>query len=103
MDELAKRFPQDLTYNVFFDTTAFVTSTIAEVIRTLGEAFVLVAVAVFLFLGKLRTTIIPLIAVPVSIIGTFAVMLAIGYSANTVALLALRLAIGIAVAAAIGV
>ena len=97
METLAKRFPQDLTYNVFFDTTVFVTSTIAEVIRTLGEAFVLVAVVVFLFLGKLRTTIIPLIAVPVSIIGTFAVMLAIGYSANTVSLLALVLAIGIVV------
>jgi hydrophobic/amphiphilic exporter-1 (mainly G- bacteria), HAE1 family len=97
MDELAKRFPQDLTYNVFFDTTVFVTSTIAEVIRTLGEAFVLVAIVVFLFLGKLRTTIIPLIAVPVSIVGTFAVMLAIGYSANTVSLLALVLAIGIVV------
>src|SRR5258707_6119432 len=97
MDELAKRFPQDLTYSVFFDTTVFVTSTITEVIRTLAEAFVLVAVVVFLFLGKLRTSIIPLIAVPVSIIGTFAVMLAIGYSANTVSLLALVLAIGIVV------
>jgi HAE1 family hydrophobic/amphiphilic exporter-1 len=97
LDDLAKRFPQDLTYSVFFDTTVFVTSTINEVIRTLGEAFVLVAIVVFLFLGKLRTTIIPLIAVPVSIIGTFAVMLAIGYSANTVSLLALVLAIGIVV------
>ena len=97
MDDLAKRFPQDLTYNVFFDTTVFVTSTINEVIRTLGEAFILVAIVVFLFLGKLRTTIIPLIAVPVSIIGAFAVMLAIGYSANTVSLLALVLAIGIVV------
>ncbi len=97
MDELAKRFPNDLTYSVFFDTTVFVTSTIDEVIRTLGEAFVLVAIVVFLFLGKLRTTLIPLIAVPVSIIGTFAVMLAIGYSANTVSLLALVLAIGIVV------
>jgi len=82
---------------VFFDTTVFVTSTIAEVVRTLGEAFVLVAIVVFLFLGKLRTTLIPLIAVPVSIVGTFAVMLAIGYSANTVSLLALVLAIGIVV------
>ncbi|MBV8649958.1 MAG: efflux RND transporter permease subunit, partial [Alphaproteobacteria bacterium] len=97
MDELATRFPQDLSYSVFFDTTVFVTSTIDEVVRTLGEAFVLVAVVVFLFLGKLRTTIIPLLAVPVSIIGTFAVMLAIGYTANTVSLLALVLAIGIVV------
>src|SRR5206468_6371669 len=60
-------------------------------------AFVLVAIVVFLFLGKLRSTLIPLVAVPVSIIGTFAVMLAIGYSANTVSLLALVLAIGIVV------
>ena len=61
-------------------------ATIEEVLRTLGEAFVLVGIVVFLFLGKLRTTLIPLIAVPVSIIGAFAVMLAIGYTANTVSL-----------------
>ena len=60
-------------------------------------AFILVAIVVFLFLGKLRTTLIPLIAVPVSIIGAFAVLLAIGYTANTVSLLALVLAIGIVV------
>ncbi len=97
MDKLSKRFPNDLTYSVFFDTTVFVTSTIEEVIRTLIEAFVLVGIVVFLFLGKLRTTLIPLIAVPVSIIGAFAGMLAVGYSANTVSLLALVLAIGIVV------
>jgi HAE1 family hydrophobic/amphiphilic exporter-1 len=97
MDTLAQRFPEDLSYTVFYDTTVFVTSTIVEVIRTLGEAFILVALVVFLFLGKLRTTLIPLIAVPVSIIGTFAVMLLVGYSANTVSLLALVLAIGIVV------
>ena len=82
---------------MFFDTTVFVTSTIEEVIRTLLEAFVLVGIVVFLFLGKLRTTLIPLIAVPVSIIGAFAGLLAVGYSANTVSLLALVLAIGIVV------
>jgi hydrophobic/amphiphilic exporter-1 (mainly G- bacteria), HAE1 family len=97
MDDLAKRFPSDLTYNVFFDTTVFVKATIGEVIRTLIEAFVLVGLVVFLFLGKLKTTLIPLIAVPVSIIGTFAIMLVIGYTANTVLLLALVLAIGIVV------
>ena len=75
----------------------FVKTSIEEVIHTLIEAFVLVAIVVFLFLGKLRTTLIPIIAVPVSLIGTFAVMLAIGYSANTVSLLALVLAIGIVV------
>ena len=97
MEELKQRFPDDLAYNVFWDTTVFVTSTIEEVVRTLVIAFVLVAIVVFLFLGKLRTTLIPLVAVPVSIIGTFAVMLVIGYSANTVSLLALVLAIGIVV------
>ena len=73
------------------------TATIEEVIRTLVIAIVLVAIVVFFFPGKLRTTIIPLVAVPVSIIGTFAVLLLIGYSANTVSLLALVLAIGIVV------
>jgi len=97
MQTLAKRFPNDLTYSVFFDTTVFVKATIEEVIRTLLEAFVLVGIVVFLFLGKLRTTLIPLIAVPVSIIGAFAGLLVIGYSANTVSLLALVLAIGIVV------
>ena len=97
MSTLETRFPNDLAYTVFFDTTVFVTATINEVIRTLAVAFILVALVVFLFLGKLRTTLIPLVAVPVSIIGTFAVMLVIGYSANTISLLALVLAIGIVV------
>ena len=97
MDELKQRFPEDLSYNMFWDSTVFVTSTIDEVVRTLAIAFLLVAVVVFLFLGKLRTTLIPLLAVPVSIIGAFAVLLLIGYSANTVSLLALVLAIGIVV------
>ncbi|HET9688319.1 MAG TPA: multidrug efflux RND transporter permease subunit [Pseudolabrys sp.] len=97
MSALEKRFPTDLAHTVFFDSTVFVTATINEVIHTLGIAVVLVGVVVFLFLGRWRTTLIPLVAVPVSIIGTFAVMLVIGYSANTVSLLALVLAIGIVV------
>src|SRR5262247_1444324 len=97
MSALEKRFPADLTYTVFFDSTVFVTATINEVIHTLVIAVMLVAVVVFLFLGRWRTTLIPLVAVPVSIIGTFAVMLIIGYTANTVSLLALVLAIGIVV------
>jgi len=97
MNTLAKRFPDDLTYTVFFDSTVFVTTTINEVVRTLVIAIILVAIVVFLFLGKLRTTLIPLVAVPVSIVGTFAAMRLIGYSANTVSLLALVLAIGIVV------
>jgi HAE1 family hydrophobic/amphiphilic exporter-1 len=94
---LAERFPEDLAYDVVYDTTVFVKASIEEVVHTLVEAFVLVAIVVFLFLGKLRTTLIPIIAVPVSLIGTFAIMLALGFSANTVSLLALVLAIGIVV------
>jgi len=97
MNTLATRFPSDLTYTMFFDTTVFVTATIVEVVRTLVIAIVLVGIVVFLFLGKLRATLIPLVAVPVSIVGTFAVLLMVGYSANTVSLLALVLAIGIVV------
>jgi HAE1 family hydrophobic/amphiphilic exporter-1 len=95
--DLKTRFPEDLDYSLVFDTSVFVKDTIHEVIKTLLEAFVLVSIVVFVFLGKVRTTLIPLIAVPVSIVGTFAVMLAIGYTANTVSLLALVLAIGIVV------
>ena len=97
MDTLATRFPADLTYTIFFNSTVFVTTTIVEVVRTLVIAIVLVGIVVFLFLGKVRTTLIPLVAVPVSVIGTFAVLLVVGYSANTVSLLALVLAIGIVV------
>src|ERR1700751_2108413 len=77
LSELEKRFPNDLSYTVFWDSTVFVTETIKEVIRTLVAAIVLVAVVVFLFLGRLRTTLIPLVAVPASIVGTFAVLLLI--------------------------
>ena len=97
MATLATRFPDDLAYTVFLDLTVFVTTTMKEVVRTLVEAIILVAMVVFLFLGRWRTTLIPLVAVPVSIVGTFAVLLLIGYSANTVSLLALVLAIGIVV------
>ncbi len=95
--ELKTRFPEGLDYQVTWNSTLFVTDTIAEVLRTLVEAFVLVVIVVFLFLGNLRATIIPAIAVPVSLIGAFAVLMAIGYSANTVSLLAMVLAIGIVV------
>ena len=97
MDRLAQSFPQGLAYKVTYDTTDFVKESVHEVVKTLLEAFVLVAIVVFLFLGSIRATLIPIIAVPVSLIGTFAVMLALGFSANTVSLLALVLAIGIVV------
>ncbi|MCX8252818.1 Efflux pump membrane transporter BepG [Beijerinckiaceae bacterium RH AL1] len=97
LDRLKARFPDGLKTAVVYDTTTFVSDTIHEVIRTLVEAFVLVVLVVFIFLGSLRATIIPAVAVPVSLIGTFAVLLAIGYSANTVSLLAMVLGIGIVV------
>ena len=90
-------FPDDLAWKVTYDPTTFVTDTIHEVEKTLVEAFVLVVLVVFLFLGNFRATLIPTIAVPVSLIGTFMVLNAIGYSANTVSLLAVVLAIGIVV------
>jgi hydrophobe/amphiphile efflux-1 (HAE1) family protein len=101
LKELEPRFPDDVSYNVMYDTTVFVEATIESVIHTLIEAFVLVAIVVFIFLGNFRATLIPIIAVPVALIGTFAVMLALGYSANTISLLALVLAIGIVVVEAV--
>ena len=97
LDELGRRFPEGMRTTVFYDTSTFVVDTMHEVVKTLLEAFVLVVIVVLLFLGNLRATIIPVIAVPVSLIGTFAVLLAVGFSANTVSLLAMVLAIGIVV------
>lgn len=97
MTRLSARFPEGMKYQVVYDSTTFVMDTIHEVLKTLAEAFVLVVLVVFLFLGSLRATIIPSIAVPVSLIGTFAILLVMGYSANTISLLAMVLAIGIVV------
>jgi HAE1 family hydrophobic/amphiphilic exporter-1 len=97
LEKLRGRFPDGLKVRVVHDTTIFVTDTISAVVHALIEAFVLVAIVVFLFLGNLRATLIPIIAIPVSLVGTFAVLLALGYSANTVSLLALVLAVGIVV------
>ena len=97
LDDLSKRYPEGLKSQVFYNSSTFVSDTIDEVKSTLIEAFALVVVVVFLFLGNIRATIIPTVAVPVSLVGTFAVLLALGYSANTVSLLALVLAIGIVV------
>jgi hydrophobe/amphiphile efflux-1 (HAE1) family protein len=95
--EAEKRFPEDLAWKITYDPTSFVTATIEEVKKTLIEAFVLVVIVVFLFLGSVRATLIPTLAVPVSLIGTFIALKAIGYSANSVSLLAIVLAIGIVV------
>jgi multidrug efflux pump subunit AcrB len=97
LDRLSQRFPPSLKYLVNYDTTTFVHATVHEVLITLGIAFVLVVAVVFMFLGSLGATLIPTIAVPVSVIGSFAVLLLMGYSANTVSLLAMVLAIGILV------
>ncbi|MDB5594245.1 MAG: transporter [Hyphomicrobiales bacterium] len=95
--ELQKRFPDDLDWKITYDPTTFVRATIEEVEKTLIEAFILVVLVVFLFLGSLRATLIPTFAVPVSLIGTFVALKALGYSANSVSLLAIVLAIGIVV------
>ncbi len=97
MQELEKKFPVGMEYVIPFDTTKFVTASINEVIKTLGEAMVLVAVVVFVFLQNWRATLIPLIAVPVSLIGTFAGLWVFGFSINTLTLFAMVLSIGIVV------
>ena len=97
MTELEKRFPEDVAWKITYDPTIFVTDTMHEVKKTLVEAFILVVIVVFLFLGSLRATLIPTLAVPVSLIGAFIALKAVGYSANTVSLLAIVLAIGIVV------
>jgi hydrophobe/amphiphile efflux-1 (HAE1) family protein len=97
LDRLSQRFPPGLKYLVNYDTTTFVQDTIHDVLITLLIAFTLVVIVVFVFLGSLRATLIPAIAVPVSVIGSFAVLLLMGYSANTISLLAMVLAIGILV------
>ena len=97
LKDLEPRLPENVAYKVMYDTTQFVEATIESVKHTLIEAFVLVAIVVFIFLGNLRATMVPIVAVPVALIGTFAVMLALGFSLNTISLLALVLAIGIVV------
>ncbi|MGE0226198.1 MAG: efflux RND transporter permease subunit [Acetobacteraceae bacterium] len=97
MTRLAERFPDGVAYEVMFDTTIFVTATIDQVVQTMVEAFILVSLVVFIFLGQWRATLVPVLVAPVALIGTFAVMLAFGFSANTISLLALVLAIGIVV------
>ena len=97
MEKLKARFPQGLEYNMVYDTVVFVQQSIDAVIKTLFEAILLVVIVVVVFLQNWRATIIPLLAVPVSLIGTFAVMAAMGLSLNTLSLFGLVLAIGIVV------
>jgi multidrug efflux pump len=97
MDQLKQRFPADLEYGVSLDTTQAVTEGIREIVETLVEALLLVIAVVFVFLQSWRATLIPMLAVPVSLIGTFVLFPLFGFSINTVSLLALVLAIGIVV------
>jgi multidrug efflux pump len=97
MNELTKSFPSEIKWSVTYDTTRFVTASVELVLHTFVEAFVLVLIVVYLFLGSLRATVIPLIAIPVSIIGTMAGLLLAGFSINMLTLFGLVLAIGIVV------
>jgi len=97
MEDLKTRFPNDLEYTVSMDTTLPITEGMKEIITTLLEALVLVIIVVFLFLQNWRATLIPLLAVPVSLIGTFAIFPMLGFSINTLSLFGLILAIGLVV------
>jgi multidrug efflux pump len=95
--EINSQLPVGLTGQVVFDSTDFINTSIKEVIKTLGEALLIVTVVIFLFLGSFRAVLVPVIAMPLSLIGTFFIMLMLGYSINLLTLLALVLAIGLVV------
>jgi hydrophobe/amphiphile efflux-1 (HAE1) family protein len=97
MDRLAKNFPPGLEYRIAYDTTKYVRENIEEVEETLLEAFILVLIVVFVFLQGVRATIIPMLAIPVALVATFAMMAAFGFSINTLTLCGLILAIGLVV------
>lgn len=97
MEEISRSFPEGITYSIPFDTTTYIGESIHHVYRTLFEALLLVIAVVFLSLQSWRATVIPIVAVPISLVGTFAVMLACGFSLNMLTLLGLILAIGIVV------
>jgi len=94
---IERQLPAGLTGKIVYDATKFVTTSIHEVIKTLVESLLIVTAVIFLFLGNLRAVIIPVIAMPLSLVGTFFVMLVLGYSVNLLTLLALVLAIGLVV------
>src|SRR5262249_34859669 len=97
MRELKARFPDGVDYEIGYDTTPFISESINAVVYTLFEAIGLVAIVVLVFLQNWRATVIPLVAVPVAIVGTFAVMQVLGFSLNNISLFGLVLAIGIVV------
>jgi multidrug efflux pump len=94
---IEEQLPSGMRAEIVYDTTMFVRSAIREVLKTLGEALLIVTVVIFLFLGSVRATAIPTVAMPLSLVGTFFMMLALGYSINLLTLLALVLAIGLVV------
>jgi multidrug efflux pump len=97
MQGLKSHFPEDLDYGIYYDTTPFIRESVHDVVKTLLEAIILVGIVVLAFLQSWRATLIPLIAVPVAIVGTFGVMAALGFSLNNISLFGLVLAIGIVV------
>ncbi|PMN92378.1 efflux RND transporter permease subunit [Enterovibrio norvegicus] len=97
LDDLSVNFPEGMAYEASYDTTLFVAESIKGVVKTLIEAVLLVIAVTYLFLGSFRSTLIPVVAIPVSLVGTFAIMLAAGFTINTVTLFGLILAIGIVV------
>ena len=97
LDGLVKTFPPGLTYDIVYDNTLFISAALTDVNRALGLAFFLVLLVVFVFLGKARATLIPMLAIPVSLIGTFAVFGALGFTINIMTMFALVLAIGLVV------
>jgi multidrug efflux pump len=94
---IAKQLPTGLTGKIVYDSTLFITSSISEVVKTLGEALLIVTVVIFLFMGSFRAVLVPVIAMPLSLIGTFFVMQILGYSINLLTLLSMVLAIGLVV------
>src|SRR5262249_30093467 len=97
MKELSQKFPEGLAYAINYDTAPFIKDSVNDVVKTLIDAIILVAIVVLVFLQNWRATLIPLVAVPVAIVGTFAAMAALGITINTISLFGLVLAIGIVV------
>jgi multidrug efflux pump len=95
--EIQRELPPGLDAAIAYDATNFIRASLWEVMKTLGEAAIIVIVVIFLFLGNLRSTIIPIITIPLSLVGVLAVLAALGYSINLMTLLALVLAIGLVV------
>ncbi|MBU2700130.1 hydrophobe/amphiphile efflux-1 (HAE1) family protein [Sporomusaceae bacterium BoRhaA] len=97
IEEASKRFPPDMDYKMVIDTAKFVRESLKEVVKTLAIALLLVLMVVFMFLQSVRATLIPMLAIPVSLIGTFGAFLALGFSINTLTMFAMVLAIGLVV------